>query len=286
VELSKLVNVAMWYESGDINDILNNISFTPDFILLNDLKESRCPKITGLNKINIPFGIIVHDLHYKIDKRKQFMKENDVEYVFSIYRDAFHKTFPKYIDNMQWLPHFVNTDIFKDYNLAKEIDYLMMGKVAFYYPLREKIYRVMKDDPGFVYHGHPGYRDIDESEDSEVFVGEDYAKEINRTKIFLMGDSHFHYPLIKYYEVLACNTLLLAPSSNELRDLGFVPGTHFVEIDRYDFLEKARYYLSHEDERKDIAKAGYQMVHANHSVKIRAQQLVDMIRNIVTHEKK
>jgi spore maturation protein CgeB len=155
-----------------------------------------------------------------------------------------------------------------------------MGKVAFYYPLREKIYKTMKDMPGFVYHGHPGYRNVGE-EEAKFFVGERYAKEINCAKIFLTDDSNLHYPLIKYYEVLACNTLLLAPSTRELKDLGFIPGVNFIEINRNNFLEKAQYYLEHEDERKRIAEEGFKMVHSKHTVSIRAAQLVKLIEEIL-----
>lgn len=279
-ELRRLVNVVEWHEPGNIHEILEKIDGQPDFILLNDLKDSRCPEITGLDTLKIPFGIIIHDLHWQVGKRKKFIKGNNVKFIFSIYRDAFLKNFHDYKDRMYWLPHFINPSIFKDYMLEKEIDYLLLGKVAWYYPLRRKIVKKMKDIPGFVYHQHPGYRNIKENE-KEIFVGEDYAKEINRAKIFLTCDSKLHYPIIKYFEVLACNTLLLAPSSKELKDLGFVPGHHFVEINEDNFLEKAQYYLEHEEERNKIALQGYKMVHSHHTVSIRGNQLISYIDKIL-----
>ena len=58
---------------------------------------------------------------------------------------------------MQWFPHHVNTEVFKDYQLPKDIDLLLMGDVLpRLYPLRNRILQVMKDKPGFVYHEHPG----------------------------------------------------------------------------------------------------------------------------------
>ncbi|MEH7343292.1 glycosyltransferase [Bacillus sp. JJ1532] len=279
-ELRKLVDVIEWFKPGDIREILKSIPQQPDFILLNDLKDTRCPTITGLSTLKIPFGIIMHDLHLEIEKRKQFIEETNVKYIFSIYRDAFLNDFRKYKDRMYWLPHFVNPSIFKDYRLEKDIDYLLLGKVAWYYPLRKRIVKTMRKIPGFVYRMHPGYRNIGVAEE-KVFVGESYAKEINRAKVFFTCDSSLHYPIIKYYEVLACNTLLLAPSLKELRDLGFIPGQHFVEINGKNFLKMARYYLEHEDERKKIAQQGYEMVHKKHTVTIRAAQLVSYIKEIL-----
>jgi hypothetical protein len=136
---------------------------------------------------------------------------------------------------MHWLPHFVNIDLFKDYDLAKDINWLMMGKLAFYYPLRVSMYKKMRNMAGFVNHPHPGYRNINDDQEQKVLVGEAYALKINRAKMFLTCDSIFHYPIIKYYEVLACKTLLLAPSSKELRDLGFIPGVNFVPVNRRNF---------------------------------------------------
>ena len=282
LELAQRTDLLLWFEEGNIHEILGKLPERPDFILLNDLKDTRCPKITGLETLDVPFGIIVHDLHVDVPKRRTFMKETNIQHIFTIYRNAFLRTFPEFRDRMLWLPHFVNTELFKDYGLPKDIDWLMMGRVTYYYPLREKILRTMKGRPGFVHHPHPGYRNIkSQGEKAEVFVGEDYSKEINRAKLFLTCDSSLHYPLIKYYEVPACNTLLLAPNIGELRDLGFQPGVHFVEIDRYNFVEKAEYYLHHEEERLKIAAEGHQMVHERHSVQKRADEFVQMVEGIL-----
>ncbi|MGZ4107937.1 MAG: glycosyltransferase, partial [Tumebacillaceae bacterium] len=81
--------------------------------------------------------------------------------------------------------------------------------------------------------------------------------------------------------VLACKTLLLAPASQELRDLGFLPGVHFVPINEEDFLEKAEYYVAHEAEREQIATAGYQMVHTLHTADRRVVQFLQMIEEIL-----
>ncbi len=90
------------------------------------------------------------------------------------------------------------------------------------------------------------------------------------------------YPVAKYFEVLACNTLLLAPYFEELDDLGFIPGVHFVEADEHNFEEKAHYYLNHEQERLKIALRGYEMVRARHSSPQRAAEVLAVIKQIIT----
>lgn len=281
-EFAKQMDLMVWYDEGDIQDILKQVPAQPDFILLNDLRENYCPTITGLANLDIPFGALVFDVHWMPEKRHQFIEDNHVRYLFSHYRDRFYYYYPEFANRMKWWPLSFNPTMFKDYGLKKEIDMLMMGAISHWaYPLREKILNTMQGSPGFVYHPHPGYRDFTEAEAKQVWVGEKYAREINRAKLFFTDGGIFGYPVLKHYEILACKTLLLAPATRELRDLGFEPGVHFVEIEEDNFLEKANYYLSHEEERITIAEAGYQMVHQRHTVEVRVREFVQMVADII-----
>lgn len=283
-ELAKISDLTLWHEPGNIHNILKRLQITPDFIFINEFGETNAPKITGLATLTIPYGIYVYDIHYEIEARKEAMEKENVQYVFSHYRDKFHLWFPEYVHRMHWLPQHANLDVFRDYGLTKDIDYLLMGAVHdIVYPLRYKIIETMKDKPGFIYHQHPGYRNFDPQDNA--LVGERYAREINRAKIFFTCDSVYQYPVAKYFEVLACNTLLLASTSKEIEDLGLIPGTHFVSINDNDFEEKAEYYLNHEKERRQIAEQGYAMVRSRHSTAKRAAELLGMIEDILRSQK-
>ncbi|MFY0543709.1 glycosyltransferase [Brevibacillus sp. H7] len=285
-ELAHITDLTLWYEPGNIHDILKKIPENPDFILINEHGEKNCPKITGLSTLTIPYGVYVHDVHYNIKQRRIEMVKDKVQYIFSIYRDPFYRWYPAFKQKMKWLPHHVNPKLYRDYGLKKEIDFLLMGAVnQQMYPLRCKILKTMKKKPTFVYHPHPGYRDYEEHEKNRYFIGEKYAREINRAKMFFTCDLSYKYPVKKYYEVLASNTLLLAPASQELKDLGFIPGVHFVAINEHDFEQKAEYYLRHEEERRNIAEQGYRMVHEKHTTAIRARQLVEMIQDLLVNHK-
>jgi spore maturation protein CgeB len=276
-ELAKFSDLTLWYEPGNINDILDKLNLQPDFILLNDMMPTRCPEITDLSTVPYPFGIIMHDIHKKVEERKKYIIQNNVKVIFSIYRDAFYKDYSEFKEYMHWLPHYVNTDIFKDYGLLKRIDILMMGAVSNAYPLRKVMRNYFKGRKGFVYRPHPGYTNLGQNS----IYGKDFAKEINRSKIFLTDDTKYHYPVIKYYEVLAGKALLLAPTSEELEDLGFIPGVHFVDINEENFAAKAEYYLEHEDERLKIVEEGYKMVHAHHSTLQRVMQFLQIVESIL-----
>ncbi|EJQ54138.1 hypothetical protein IEQ_00886 [Bacillus cereus BAG6X1-2] len=280
-ELSKVSNLFVWNEDGNITNILNEISFNPDFILIY-LFETGAPQITGLNTLSIPYGIYLEDLHHYPDKTNESMKRENVKYIFTCYKDTFPKYYPAFSDKIKWLPHHVNTEIFKNYQKEKDIDMLLMGATnSYYYPLRYKILLTYINKPNFVYHPHPGYKDISKDEFNNVFVKERYAQEINRAKIFFTCNSIYKYTILKYFEVLACKTLLLAPSSDEILDLGLRPGIHFVEINENNFIEKAEYYLTHDKEREEISENGFELVQKKHSTSQRAQQLIQIIHEIL-----
>ncbi|MFE0565561.1 glycosyltransferase [Priestia megaterium] len=281
-EMKKQCDLMLWTEDGHISKILTQIPNNPDFIFLNDFLDPRlCPKIEGLNKINIPKGMIFHDISYKIQTRKDYVKKEKIDFIFGHYRDAFMKWYPELAHRFIWLPHHVNTEIYRDFQLPKSINFLMMGAIVRHiYPLRVIMLNMMKDQPGFVYHSHPGYTVVQNINQGSL-VGEEYAKEINRSKMFLTCNSIYEYTLMKYFEVLGCNTLLLAPATKEIADLGIIDGVHFVAVNRLNFMEKAHYYLTHETERITIAQNGYEMVKANHSSEIRVQQLLSNITKLL-----
>lgn len=252
--------------------------------MINEYGETNSPLITGLATLSIPYGVYLHDLHYQPKKRKYRLLKDNPKYIFTYYRDRFMEYFPEFSDRMIWFPHHVDTNIYKDYGEKKSIDFLLMGSIhPRIYPLRTMILETMRSTKGFVYHPHPGYRNF--RQDEKALVGERYAREINRAKIFFTCDSKFHYPLNKYFEVLACKTLLLAPTSSELEDLGFKPNQHFVSITKHDFQQKAKYYQQHDAIRERIAAAGYQMVRERHSTKRRAHQFLAIVKEILRRER-
>ncbi|ANC76675.1 hypothetical protein ABE65_007620 [Fictibacillus phosphorivorans] len=280
-QLQRDVNVEVWSEHASVQYILSHVQRKPDFILFNDIHKNYSPFISGLESLEIPSGMIVHDLHYNPRLRERIMKLDCFKVLFPHYKEAFIKTFPSLEEKMHWFPHHVNEDVFKDYQLMKETDLLMVGaNYPHLYPLRAQIMKEMKTLPGIKTFKHPGYRDIQKYE-TDIISGIEYAKEINAAKLFVTCDSIYHYPLLKYFEVLASNTLLLAPGSPELQSLGFINGQTFVEINNNNYQEKIHYYLSQDEERTAIAKQGYEMVHKNHTSRVRAKELINKIQTIL-----
>lgn len=282
-ELAKWCDLMVWRESGSIQAILKRFSRKPDFILIiNDMGHRLSPLVKGLKHQSIPTGLVINDVHRLTKAREHYISKNKVDYLFTVGWGQSVQTYPHLQHKMQWFPHFVQTEIYKDYSLTRDIPLLLTGAVNDYYPLREKIVNAYAEDSRFIYHPHPGYRDYNRKEERQHLIGENYAREINRSNIFFTCPSTLDYPVMKYYEALACRTLLLAPTFKELEDLGFIPGKHFVAIDENNFKEKAAYYLAHEKEREQIATEGYNFIRKNHTVRVRAKELIHTVETLLS----
>ncbi|MBM7838866.1 hypothetical protein JOC54_002125 [Alkalihalobacillus xiaoxiensis] len=279
-ELATHVQVTVWRKSGHLQSILKQLTVVPDFIIIvNDIGKKMEPVVHGLATTLIPSALFVNDVHRFTEKRRQFLRKNPNTYVFSVTRDACYTAYPEFADRIRWLPHFVEPRIFKDYQLEKNYELLLLGAVGAAYPFREHLLKTFANDSNFIYRPHPGYT-FDET-DRKGLVGKRYAMELNKAKLFFTCPSLYGYPVKKYYEALACHTLLLAPSFNELEDLGFKPGTHFIKVDEENVAEATAYYLHQHKERELVAQQGHLFIHKNHSTAVRTKQLIDQIEEIL-----
>ncbi len=278
--IEKVANVTYHHEDGDILAILKQQKVKPDFILHYDItaRNLLSPRIKHLDKIDIPIGAYVIDAHWRPDQRKEYFESNNISLIFSVSKYPFLKRYPEYKGKFRYLPFSINPNIIKDWQLPKDIDYLLMGHIARSYPFRIKVRDKMKNMRSFVYHKHPGHLKKDRS---LYIIDEEYGKEINRAKIFFTCGSIYKYPVMKYFEVPGCNTLLIAEKNRDLTDLGFKNGIHYVVADETNFFEKATYYIKNETKRKEIALNGYHFIHKHHTHEVRAKQFIRYVQNFL-----
>ena len=95
--------------------------------------------------------------------------------------------------------------------------------------------------------------------------------------MYPFGCSIWKYALPKFFEAMACRTLVLSDSPAGAGALHFEPGVNFVEISLEDYREKVDYYLENEKERERIVDNAFKMVHRYHTCEIRARELLDYV---------
>lgn len=90
---------------------------------------------------------------------------------------------------------------------------------------------------------------------------------------------------MRVFEALACKRFLLTEDVPDLHR-HFVDGKHLVTFKTIDeAVEKAKYYLAHDDERNAIAQAGYDEFMANHTYMHRAKEILKVCLNYEPKEK-
>ena len=278
--LEAFANVSYHHEDGDILEILKQQKKQPDFIFHYDITAQNrlSPNIENLDKIDIPIGTYVIDAHWKPEKRKEYFKKNNISLIFSVSKYPFLERHPEYKSKFRFLPFSINPALIRNWNQKEDIDFLLMGHIAKSYPFREAVRDTMENVEGFVYHKHPGHLKQDRS---KYIIDEDFGKEINRAKMFFTCGSIYQYPVMKYFEVPGCYTLLIAEENPDLVELGFKDGVNYVAADQTNFYNKGLYYLTNVKERKEIALAGYKFIHHNHTHRIRAQQFIRYVEKVI-----
>lgn len=298
--IEEFAEVKYWYEDGNIIDILNNLNFKPDFIFHYDIawRYKLAPRITGLDKVNIPKGCFIIDLHYNPSRRDvlkhseqsrvEYIRKNRIDLVFAPTKHPFYQTYPEFTKIHRWLPWSINPKIIKDWKLKKDIKYLLMGQVHISksdtplkrnpekgtYGFRESVLEKMSKVNGFLFHPHPGHQ-VANSDNALIDIR--YAKELNRSNIFFTCGGRQKVAVLKFFEAPGCRTLLLAEPNKDITDLGFIDGVNFVACTKGDILEKALYYDNNVEERERITENGYAFIHRYHTNDVRARQFIDYV---------
>jgi spore maturation protein CgeB len=81
----------------------------------------------------------------------------------------------------------------------------------------------------------------------------------------------------RVFETIGCGTLLLNENEDFVDQL-FTDGKHLVLYGSEDeCIERARYFLKHQDEREEIARAGHEYGLSNHTYLIRAKTILEAV---------
>lgn len=197
------------------------------------------------------------DTHLGYDYRLSMAKKAD--FVFCAQKQAVIDMKRDGIANPIWLPHAVEPLAYpKQENFTKHFDVCFIGHVNSR-NREDALNRLFSEFPNFDYG-------------QALF--EDAAKRFGNSKIVfniaMKDDTN-----MRNFEALATGSFLLTDRVSYIDEL-FEDKKHLVLYDGLDdMVEKAKYYLDHDDERNAIAQAGYEHVMANHTI----QHRIDVILN-------
>lgn len=95
------------------------------------------------------------------------------------------------------------------------------------------------------------------------YYNADIVEFFNSYRMFAVPEEVCDLPGISFIEGMACGTAYFGLDNPMYRDIGMVPGVHYVAYDGTleHLLERVAYYQQHADELEQIAEQGYQIAH-------------------------
>lgn len=170
----------------------------------------------GIKDVSIP-KIISYNEMEPFDRTLNEIKESGAALIICHHKnemERFQTAYPavKYVH----IPHCSDPRFFKDYELAKIYDIVLIGRLSSVaYPLRSRMAAIIQSLPPEYktkIHVHPGY-DVNKAYDDHLTV--EFAKFINQSKIAVFCSGKDRTRFSKYTETAACGTVIAADIPND-----------------------------------------------------------------------
>jgi len=203
------------------------------------------------------------DTHVGYKHRLDTARKADV--VFVAQKDAVDRFAADWVPGAIWLPHAVEPAAYPHFNYAaKKYDVGFVGHVSSSNRI-DMLDRAFREFPNFYY----GQRLFEKA-------AERYCQTKVCLNISMKDDIN-----MRCFEVLGCGSFLLTDRTSNIEEI-FEDGKHLVLYDSLDdMVEKARYYIEHDEEREAIAKAGMEYVLANHTIDHRVDKMLKTVKDLV-----
>jgi len=162
------------------------------------------------------------------------------------------------------LPWFVCEEV--AYNQDRPIDIMCSGAIGPTYPMRTKIYQYVQTylrDRAVLSCGPFGQYPLNRK---------DYLKALNQIKYYITGGIYDKFIPPKYYEVCNYGCCLVSFPMPRMGECGFVHGNTCIQLASLKDIEK----IIETDSYIEIGKDAQAMVQSFHSVRRRAEQIIEV----------
>lgn len=248
----------------DYEEVCNK--YEPELALFESgYKSNISQKLSVANTRSNPHvpKIGLHNGDGWCDCRSGFLSDMEmwnIETFFSISTTTAEHSPEIWNNHFTW-PNFIDPAIFRDYKQPKTVPVLLTGYVNSLYPWRNKINSIIVNTYPVFSCTHPGY----ERKASITFQGEQYARKIN-SSIFVPACGTIAKEVVrKHFEIPGAGACLVTERSPALEAAGFKDMQNCVFADENDVIDKMEYLLTHRDELTAVTKAGYKLVHSQHT---------------------
>lgn len=229
------------------------LGYRPDMVLVMDYGPFDCIQMDKQYYPGIPFVLEAGDTPQSIYHHAQKAHKFDIVFTPD-YNSA------KALSNGHWLTHWADQRVFYPRNIVPTLDVVSTCGGRKY---TEEIQKVLGSS----------------FNNERYFFGNAHAERLSMGKI-VFQNSQFGEITRRIFEGMACHKMVLTDrlsKETKIDDL-FIDGIDIVYYDNaQDAIEKAKYYLSHDEKREAIARNGYNKVMDSHTVSKRVDQLMELL---------
>lgn len=274
---------------SEFKEICSNIqeeilSFKPDLLIIGftatNIGEDGIK--VNLDNINVPLYIILNKEYQDLDKKLNWIKSINPspKKIFTVHHD-----FKKYMEYTNIPTHRImwsaNENIFKKYDDIYKYDLFFSGVIR---PeqtdnMRGKIYNKLdKLNKYKLLINASFYQNNKFLKKSKNFSNEEYAMNINHSKIVLTTTGPADLVGTRYFELMASNKSLILCNrmpENIYDDVVIDKFNCIMFDDENDFVEKCKYYLNNEEERIKIVNQAYKYFLEKHTWDHKVNNLIE-----------
>lgn len=219
--------------------------------------------------VDIPRVTFMSDVHSEWQNRKLRVQSGQVDMILvRNYGGGIGYRVKSELCPVGYSPWSVSTHMFHDLYLERKYNIHFSGVFGPIYPLRIYMRYHIPIEGKYI-------------ADNKAFHYAQYLTTLNTSKILAFDTGLFKYSVMKFFEGMACNTLVASNLPYDCKALGFKPNVNMVRIGFRNYAERFAYYLQNERERKQIARNGMELVLKYHTKEARSKQLIAQFEELI-----
>ena len=219
-------------------------------------KENWLPNLSKIKQLKVFWSI---DAHLSLKRHLQIVDQHKINIVLNS-THRFVSAFNKKDVKSFWFPNCYSDDLIHPIDNVKKL--YNIGFCGRYVNRKRWI--------DLLYKQFKIKRDI-------MVLGFNMVKAINSYKIHF-NRNYSNDVNYRTFETMGCRTLLLTNNTDRLCDLVAIGKHCIVYKDYKDCAQKIKFLITNPEARIEIENSGHQHVLKNHTYKVRAQQLVKLIK--------
>lgn len=168
-------------------------------------------------------------------------------------------------DKIFYFPWCIDKEIFKNYNLEKNNNIVILGNHGLTYPWRSDIFPIIEQEYKYYRLQYP--------KDGKGIYGADFSKIVNQSTFAPTCGGYTDALVRKHFEIPASYCCLITEKTEATLQAGFVDMENCVFADKENFREKINFLLQNPQKVAEITQKGYDFVMQQHTDQHRTQLL-------------